>query len=274
MSIIQQLPPFLNVVASGVATLQVPRYANTLNRIVLALGGTALTKAMITDIKVKIGARTVYNVSGARLDLINKYKGIYDDANFLSIDFTERDAPSIDGKEVGGFDMTAWPDNLNLEITLAGATAPTLTGYMVLTPPQGKGAGELIHKLLYFPASTSVGGKFPINFAAKGALIKRVHMFYAGTDWTATTDGNVNRVEVKKNGLVVWDATSRVQRFIEQEQRKVPQPKHYCVDFVYDNNASGALTTADAAALEFNAFLTAADGLDVYVEVIDLPFNL
>jgi len=274
MAIIQQLPPFLNVVASGVATLQIPRYANTLTRIVLALAGTTFTKAMITDIKVKIGARTVYNVSGARLDAINKYKGIYDDANFLTIDFTERDAPSIDGKEVGGFDLTAWPDNLNLEVTIAGATAPQLQGYMFLTPPQGQGAGELIHKLLYFPASTSVAGKFPINFSPKGALIKRVHMFYAGTDWTATTEGNVNRVEVKKNGLVVWDATARVARFIEQEQRKVPQSKHYCVDFIFDNNQSGALKTADAAALEFNAFLTAADGLDVYVECIDLPFNL
>ncbi|WP_427306599.1 major capsid protein P2 [Cupriavidus sp. H39] len=274
MSIIQQLPPFLNVVANGVATLQIPRYANTLNRVVLNLLGTTFTKAMIADIKVKIGARTVYNISGTRLDAINKYKGIFDAADFLTIDFNERDAPSIDGKEVGGYDMTAWPDNLNLEITIAGATAPQLTGYMILTPPQGQGAGELIHKLLYFPASTSVAGKFPINFSAKGALIKRVHMFYSGTDWTATTDGNVNRVEVKKNGLIVWDATSRVQRFIEQEQRKVPQSKHYCVDFIYDNNQSGALKTADAAALEFNAFLTAADGLDVYVEVIDLPFNL
>ena len=274
MSINQPLPPFLNVVASGVATLQVPRYANTVNRFVLALGGTTFTKAMITDIKVKVGARTEYNTSGTRLDAINKYKGIYDDANFLTIDFTERDAPSIDGKEVGGYDMTAWPDNMNLEITIAGATAPTLSGIMILTPPQGKGAGEIIHKLLYFPASTSVGGKFPINFQAKGALIKRAHLFYAGTDWTGTTDGNVNRVEVKKNGLVVWDATSRMARFIEQEQRKVPQAKHYCVDFIYDNNASGALTTADAAALEFNAYLTAADALDVYVEVLDLPFNL
>lgn len=274
MAILQELPPFLNVVATGVATLQIPRYANTLNKIVLALGGTALTKAMITDIKVKIGARTVYNVSGAKLDGINKYKGIYDDANFLTIDFTERDAPSIDGKEIGGFDLTAWQDNVNLEITISGATAPTLKGYMLLTPPQGKGAGELIHKLLYFPASTAVAGKFPVNFSAKGALIKRVHFFYTGTDWTATTDGNVNRVEVKKNGLVVWDATSRVQRFLEQENRKVPQSKHYCVDFIHDNNQSGALITADAAALEFNAYLTAADGLDVYVEVIDLPFNL
>lgn len=274
MALVQQLPPFLNVVNSGVATLQIPRYSNTLTRLVLALAGTAFTKAMITDIKVKIGARTVYNVTGTRLDAINKYKGIFDDANFLTLDFTERDAPSIDGKEIGGFDMTAWQDNLNVEVTIAGATAPQLSGYMVLTAPQGQGAGEIIHKLMYFPASTNVAGKFPINFAARGALIKRVHVFYTGADWTSTTDGNVNRMEVKKNGLVVFESTSRVARFMQQEQRKVPQAKHFCVDFVFDNNQSGALKTSDAASLEFNAFLTAADGLDVYVECLDLPFNL
>lgn len=274
MAIIQQLPPFLNVVASGVATLQIPRYANTLTRIVLQLGGTALTKAMITDIKVKVGARTVYNVSGTALDAINKYKGLYDAADHLTIDFTERDAPSLDGKEIGGYDLTAWPDNINLEITIAGATAPTLTGYMFLTPPQGQGANELIHKTLFFPASVSVAGKFPINFAARGALVKRMHFFYGGTDWTSTTDGNLNRVEVKKNGLVVFDANARLNRFVQQEHRKVPQAKHFCTDFIFDNNQSGALTTADAAALEFNTYLTAADALNVYVEVIDLPFNL
>lgn len=273
MAIIQPLPPFLNVVNSGVATLQIPRYANTLTRIVLQLGGT-FTKAMITDIKVKIGARTVYNVSGTALDTINKYKGVYDAADHLTIDFTERDAPSLDGKEIGGYDLTAWADNVNLEITIAGATSPTLTGYMFLTPPQGQGANELIHKTMFYPASTTVAGKFPVNFSPRGALIKRIHFLYTGTDWTASTDGNLNRVEVKKNGLVVFDANARLNRFVQQEHRKVPQAKHYCVDFVFDNNQSGQLKTSDAAALEFNTYLTAQDSLAVYVEVIDLPFNL
>ncbi|SKC92245.1 major capsid protein P2 [Paraburkholderia hospita] len=272
MSIIQQLPAFQNVVASGVATLLVPKYTNTLTRIVMDLSGTTFTKAMITDIKVKIGVRTVYNCSGPVLDTINQYKGIYNAANQLTIDFTERDAPSIEGKEVGGYDMSVLPDQIKIEVTIAGATAPGLTAYAFLTAPQGQ-AGALVHKLLYFPASTTVAGKYPINFNPMGALIKRIHHFYAGTSWAGNGDGNINRVEVKKNGITVVDMTDHVRRFVQNEYRKVPQAGHYVTDFIVDNNQSGMLVTADAKSFEVNSYLTAGDTIGTYVEMLDLPYN-
>lgn len=266
----QQLPPFLNVVASGVATLRVPKYQMTLNRIQLALGGTTFTKAMIADIKLKLGVRTVYNITGSRLDAINKYKGIYDAPGFLTIDFTERDAPTIQGKEIGGYDLSVLKDDLTIEVTIAGATAPSLGAVGWFTPPQGN---ALIHKVLYFPASTAVAGKFPINFNPMGALVKRVHFFYNGADWGALADGNLNRLEVKKNGLTVWDLSCQNARFTAQEYRKVPQSKLYTYDPIIDNNASGYLVTSDARALEFNTFLTAGDTVSAYVELLDAPYN-
>lgn len=270
--IIQQLPPFFNVVASGVATLKIPRYAMTLTRIVLRLGGTTFTKAMITDIKIKIGSRTVYNITGSRLDAINKYKGIYDHASFLTIDFTERDATGdVRPKEVGGYDMTVITEDINIEVTIAGATAPTLTSTAFLTPPQGN---QFIQKLVYIPASSSVAGKFPVQLFPKGALIKRVHFFYGGTDWTGTADGNLQRLEVKKSGYVIHEATCLENRFIQQEYRKVPQSRLYTYDPVVDNNMSGLLVTADASSIEFNTWLTAADTLNVYAELIDTPYNI
>lgn len=267
--ILQKLPPFVNVVATGVATLRIPKYAMTLTRLVLRLGGTAFTKAMITDIKLKLGVRTVYNITGSKLDAINKYKGLFDHANFLTLDFGERDAPTLQGKEIGGYDLSVL-DDLTVEITIAGATAPTLEATGFFTPPQGN---DLIHKILYFPASTAVAGKFPINFNAMGALIKRVHFFYSGTDWAAGADGNLNRLEVKKNGLQVWDMSCLDARFVEQEYRKVPQTKQYVYDPILDNNANGYLVTADAKSLEFNTYLTAADSVNVYVEMLDKPYN-
>jgi hypothetical protein len=270
--ILQKLPPFLNVVATGVATLRIPKFANTLTRLVMILGGTTFTKAMITDIKIKIGARLVYNVTGSRLDAINKYKGIFDAANFLTIDFTERDATGdIRPKEVGGYDLTTFADDLTVEVTIAGATAPTLEATAFLTPPQGN---PMITKLVYVPASSAVAGKFPVQIFPRGALIKRVHFFYGGADWGATTDGNLNRLEVKKSGYVIWDATCRDARFFEQEYRKAPQSKLYVYDPILDNNMSGLLTTADATSMEFNTYLTAADTLNCYLELIDLPGNI
>lgn len=267
----QPLPPFLNVVPSGIATLQIPRYAQTLNRIVMRLGGTTFTKAMITDIRIKFGMKTVFQISGANLDKINKYKGIFDQANFLTIDFTERDAPTLPGQQLGGYDLTQYADQLTLEVTISGATAPTLSASAWMSTPQGN---PLIEKLLYIPASVSAGGKFPIQINPRGALIKRIFTFFAGSNGTSTTDGNVNRFEVKKNGIVLFDSTDVEARFTQQEYRKVPQTGLYVVDFLVDNNASSMLKTSDATALEFNSYLTAADTLGVYVELIDTAFNV
>ncbi len=267
--LLQPLPTFNNVVATGVATLKVPKYALTLNRILLRLGGTAFTKAMITDIKIKLGVRTVYNITGPLLDAINKYKGLYDDAAHLTIDFNERDATTLPGKEIGGYDLSKL-DDMTLEITITGATAPTLAATGFFTAPQDN---DLIEKVLYFPTSTSVAGKFPINFNPMGALIKRVFFFYAGTDWGNGTNGNLNRLEVKKNGLVIHDADCVDNRFISKEYQKVPQSKLYVYDPMVDNNASGMLVTSDAVSLEFNTFLTAGDAIQCYVELLDKPYN-
>lgn len=166
--------------------------------------------------------------------------------------------------------MSVIKDDLTIEVTIAGATAPTLGATAFFTPAQGNG---LIHKLLYFPTSASTGGKFPVTFNPMGALIKRVFFFYGGTDWTGNTDGNMSGLEVKKNGLVIWDMNCSDARFVQSEYRKAAQSKCYVYDPVVDNNANGMLVTADAKALEFNTQLTAADSLQVYVELIDAPYN-
>lgn len=265
----QKLPPFLNVVESGVATLRIPRYAQTLTRLILTLGGTSLTKAMLTNIKIKAGVRTVYDVSGTILDKINTYKGLTANAAFLSLDFTERDAVGIIGREIGGYDLQTM-DDLTLEVTITGATAPTLEATAYFTPPQNN---PLIQKILNFQVATAASGKLSIPFDPRGALVKRLHLSYAGTDWGAATDGNINRLEVKKNGLVIYDQTCRETRFAQGEYAKVPQSKFFTYDPMVDNNASGHLVTADAASLEFNAYLTAGDTVNVYAELLDAPNN-
>ena len=104
-----KLPPF-NPVANGVrSTLQIPRYDMTLGRVVLTFPGTnSITKATISEIVIKIGPRVVFGpISGAELDAINKYKGIFDKADALTIDLTERDGLTILAKEIGGIDIPA-----------------------------------------------------------------------------------------------------------------------------------------------------------------------
>lgn len=279
-----KMPPF-NPVALGVrSTVQVPRYDMTLGRVVLKfVGANAITKATISEVVVKIGARVVFGpISGAELDAINKYRGIFDQADSLTIDFTERDALSVVGKEIGGIDIPALggQDIFVEVVNNAGAGTPALyalAGFTSLQfdPKNPNPDGQLIKKYLAYQIPTSGGTAVTWTPSFKGAIIQRIHFRYTGTDWGALTNGNLLTVECKKNGVAVWDRIEdRDARFIQQENRKVPQSKQYTLDFVHDNVHSSALATADARALEFNFALTAADTLRAIVECLDVPNNL
>lgn len=284
--IYQKLPPF-NPVANGVrSTTQVQRWQMTLGRVVLAFhggAGNSIAKATISEIVVKIGARVVFGpITGLELDKLNKYLGIYDDAAHLTIDFTERDALSIVGKEIGGIDLPALGnEDVFIEVVNnAGAGTPAiyaLGGFTSLQfdPSKPSVDGQLIKKILAYQVPTSGGTSVTWMPDFKGAVVKRIHFSYAGTDWGATTNGNLHTVEAKKNGVAIHDRIVCLDnRFVLQEQKKVPQSKFYSLDWIHDNVNSAALSTADARSLEFNLSLTATDTVRALVEVLDVPGNL
>lgn len=278
-----RLPDFANVVATGTATLKLPKYLLTLNRIVLRLGGTTFTKAMIAAIRVKVGSRTVWSVEtqgatagGTHLDRMNKYRGLFDQASNLTIDFSERDFMNVVAREIGGYDQSKFAEDLFLEVQISGATAPTLYALGQYTPPQGQtdDPDQLVQKLLPVPFSFGAAGRFYIPFEPRGCLIKRVYVHFNGSTGGATTNGNLQKLEVKKNGITLYDPEDADLRFIQQEFRKVPQAQMFVMDFCHDNNFSGSLVTADAASLEFIATMGASDTGVAYFEVLDKPFNL
>lgn len=280
----QRLTEFTPINPGQQATVKVPRYALTLNRIGLRLGGTTFTKALIKKIEVKIGTRPVWVIdsvgalaAGTILDMINKYKGIFDQATNLTIDFTERDFLTIAAREVGGIDMSKITDDVYINITIdAAAVAPQLYGYMFLTPPQGKDIeeGQLIQKVVGIPYSYSNGGRQLISFDPKGALLKRIYNTFTGSNGTATTESNLSKFEVKKNGYTIFELLSTDNKFLQQEYRKVPQSGMFVVDLTFDNNLSGAMVTADAKAIEFAPTFTAGDSGIMLFEVLDAPYNL
>lgn len=285
--ILLQLPPF-NPLANGLrATTQVQPWQMTLGRVVLCFpqaAANAITKATISEIVVKVGSRVIFGpISGTELDKINKYRGIYDDSGHLTVDFTERDGLSVMAKEIGGIDLPALgADNVFVEVvnSYAGANPHTLYalgGFTALQfdPRKPNVEGQLIHKLLAIQIPSSGGTAVTWMPDFKGAVVKRVHFSYAGTDWTATADGNVQRVQTKKNGIEIWGNVRCLDaRFVQQEQRKVPQSKFYTQDFIADNVHSAALETRDARSLEWNFTLGATDTIRALVEVLDVPGNL
>lgn len=264
MLLIKNLP-FTNVVASGVATATLP-VGMSYNRIFLRLGGTSFTKSMITDVKVRLNGKVIVQNTGARLDAINAYRGRASSANFLVIDFVEPDAKSMGEQYIGNINTAQGVSSLTIEVTISGATAPTLESFSEVGPPAPLG---VIAKQLQFTTSVGGSGKFPfklIDVANRGAIVKRVHFAHGG---------NVTELEVKKNGVVIHDnVPTAVNTFYQADYKKTAQTNIYTYDPCLDDNYTNAIKTQDMVSLEFNLTTSAADTITASLEVLDLLGNM
>lgn len=263
MLLIKNLP-FTNVVANGVATVSLP-VGMSYNRILLQLGGT-FTKAMITDIKVRLNGKVIFQNTGSRLDLINTYRKRGVSANFLVIDFVEPGAKDMSEQYIGNINTAQGVSSLTMEVTIAGATSPTLDSWAEVGPPAPLG---VVSKQLVFTTSFGGSGKFPfklIDVANRGAIVKRVHFAHGG---------NVQALEVKKNGIVIHDnVTTAVNTFYQLDYNKAAQTNLYTYDPCVDENYTNAVKTQDMVSLEFNLTTGAADTVTAVVEVLDLLGNM
>lgn len=263
MLLIKNLP-FTNVVANGVATVSLP-VGMSYNRIFLQLGGT-FTKSMITDIKVRLNGKVIFQNTGSRLDLINTYRKRGVSANFLVLDFVEPDAKDMSEQYIGNINTAQGVSSLTMEVTIAGATSPTLDSWAEVGPPAPLG---VVSKQIPFTTSFGGSGKFPfklIDVANRGAIVKRVHFAHGG---------NVTALEVKKNGIVIHDnVTTAVNAFYQLDYGKTAQTNLYSYDPCVDNNYTNAIKTQDMVSLEFNLTTSAADTVTAVVEVLDLLGNM
>lgn len=265
--------PFSNVVASGTATNNVTP-GRTLENFMLKLGGTSLTKAMLSSVKVKANGKVICEGSGAQLDAVNAYKGVASDAAYLEIPFADASMLSEFDRSVSAFDTSLGIANITTEVTIAGATAPTLTPILIESAAQKDNKGmaapyaPLLRKLLSYPFSIATGGKLPFTVPfgpQSGAVIKRVFVFHGG---------NMTGAVVKQDGLVVHESIRLENEFAQKRFGRVPQANCYVLDFVADGNIRKSLDTRDARSLEWLLEFSAADTGTVLVEYLDTLGNL
>lgn len=262
--IIQDLPPFFNVVASGVASVEVQK-GMTINQILLKLGGT-FTAANISRIVGKLNGKIFYDISGTNLDLINKYKGHAADGDFLMVDFTEANAKTVGGMYAGGIGTAQGVSSFVLEVHISGATNPTLSGKAIVSEPRPLGP---INAMIHHPVSLAAGGKFPITLPhGKDAqmLIERVHFFH---------EGDMTALEIKKNGLLIYENMLTVEgEYIQKYFGKTPQTNHFVFDPILANDLKRVLDTSTANTLQYYVTTSAAETIDIHVEAVANLGNL
>jgi len=265
--------PFSNVVATGTATNNITP-GRTLENLKLKLGGTALTKAMLTAIKIKANGKVIIDGTGTQLDKLNAYRGETVNAAYLDFPFADYAMQDEFSRMVGAFDTSIGIANITSEITITGATAPTLKPILVESAAQKARDGvaapfaAVMAKVLQYPFNIATGGRLPfvVPFGPQsGAVIKRVHIFHTG---------NMTGATVKQDGLVVHESLKAEN---EQEQvrfGRVPQANMYTIDFVIDGAIKKAMDTRDAKSLEWLFDFSAADNGTILVEYLDVLGNL
>lgn len=273
----------IGVAAGQIATFTLAVENLTLMGIKLLLGGTTFDKTKIDSIKLKVGSRTLWDLTYAQINAINNYKNEADNLKYLYLNFAERDQAIFPVKEIGGLDLLtlAAVGQVTLDIAIsATAVAPTLKaiGYF----NQGQ-ANPAVLKYVPFRATYNNAGKFTLPVTLKGALLKRLYLFFSGTAWTTTTNGNIAQLECKKNGTVFFDQSDLDNRFDQANFKKVPQAGLYVADFILDNNHDAQITTLRAVngnliydAFEFNVTIGDALGANMtaIAEVLDSATNL
>lgn len=246
----------------------------TLENYRLKLGGTNMTKALMTLFRIKADGHPIVEGSGAHLDMINAYRGESTAAGYLDIQFADYTMITELDRMIGAFDTSRGINAITIEGSIGAATAPTLTPILIESSTQKDSSGKdlpyagLVSKILRYPFAIPNGGR--LSFATpfgpqSGAIIKRAHFIHGG---------NMTGITVKHDSYTVHESLAAENQFDQTKAGRVPQANMYTVDFVLDGNVKKALDTRDAKSLEWLPDFSAADNGYCYIEYLDRLDNL
>lgn len=266
MGILHKQPPFENVGANSTAILPRLDMGETCDTIILELGGT-FTKTHLLGIRVMLGGKTIWDLTGLDLDDINKYMNRTTEATLLALHFADPNARTILGESIGGVDTSLGYSSFGLEVDIGGATSPTLAAWMVKSRPKAADSPHRPMFRAFLKATESISAAGTYNLRAPvgsdmGNLLARLHLMHA----------NITQFDVKKGGLELQgNGKNSVVQFLQNELNRTAQSGHLVYDPMFDNNQSNAVATVKPngrpATMEFKATISGSDTIVVYSEL-------
>ena len=261
-----KLPPFENVAAGNTAIMPRIPQGESYEAIILKLGGTSFTKAQIDNIRQRLGGKLITDITGSHLDAMNQFMGQTANAAYLAIHYSDPNARTINGENIGAIDTSDPYSSFNMEVDInAGATAPTLEAWGLVSPPKGGDNKRVIKALLKNTETLGGAGTFNLNVplgSKSGTLLKRLHLMHA----------NITAVTVRRDGLDIQDqGENGIVQFLQNELTRVTQAGHLAYDPLFRDNQSNAVPTARGdgtpASMEFKATASGADTVTEYAEL-------
>lgn len=248
MQFIRHLEPLQNVAPNGRAVVSSKLVlGNVIERVYLVLGGGAFTKALINAIRVRINGKVVFgDISGAYLDLIQRYTLLNNNAAYLTIDFTEPTARSIQGQLMGAINTNmAGVTDFAIEVDIGAATTPTLDAWVQLRAPSSVSPANgfdpnlapVIRALIptTLPVTAAAETQFDVNYGSGGnSLIKRIFVM----------SSILTSVRIKRDSLDVFEAVNAaLNSYMQLDYGRVAQANMYVWDPLVDGNQSDAYPT-------------------------------
>ena len=234
------LDPFQSVPTTGIAINDLNKLlGSVLEKIKLTLGGT-FTRAMITLVQMKLNGKVVFETTGTRLDASALYNGMTSDVTILNLDFMDRKALTVNARQAGSYDLSKKSGivSARLELTIAGATAPTLIGIADVSPPTDDPNEEGIRWLLsrkhsntqVIGASGTYALQIPhIDPAGGGSNYRRVYIFSA----------NCTGIKSVREGIAEHEVLKLQNEASQKDNFKLPQANLIVFDPVQDGQLQG-----------------------------------
>jgi hypothetical protein len=249
MQLFQRLEPINNVIATGRFVLSTKLVlGNVVEGIVLdRTGSGGLTDAQLTNIVIKLnGKNAIGPINAAQLRLVETYLTGVNNANLLTLWFTEPRASTKADQLIGAVDtLAAGVVDFTIEGDITGATTPVLNAYAIMRTPESyrqaapAGTAAFIRALIQTTLSPSAAGEFSydLNYGARGeSLIKRALFF--GTTMT--------NLRVKRDTYDIYGNAAipnAVTNYLATLYGETPQTNLLIFDPLTDGHQSDALPT-------------------------------
>lgn len=267
-----KLPAIMNMGSNTRASLRLP-LGVTYQKLYLDLGTTGLTKAVISNVVLKLNNKEFIRWNSAT-DLesgLNGYKGNYiANARYLVIDFTERAAREEVGLTMGTVAATqeAGVQDFTMEFdvgtfTVTGGIPPAF--YADVEAPS---SNRIIQRIMVQQKTiaAAVTDQIYLPFGPQGFQVKRLIVKH-----TALTS-----LRVRRDGVEIYeDIPVALAQARQQDFGRVPVAGYHVIDFMPDTLQSNAFNTAMTVGangpvpvqnLDIRPTTSGADTLTVYVE--------
>lgn len=220
------LDPFLNVVNNGIATCDLSTLlGSVVEKITLNLGGTTFDPSKISRIDLKANGKVIWTSTGANLKKSNAYSGGTATNTMLKIDFMDRRRTrSLNAFQAGAIDLSAGSGvtTFRLEVTISGATAPTIVGWADVTPPTNNPAESEVRWLIarrhVHTQVVGAAGMFALQIphidpAGGGSTYRRVYIYST----------NMTGIKVQREGVTEFELTRAQNEESQKDNGMTPQ---------------------------------------------------